>query len=116
MGYYYENRLRARTVNNQPSLTEQSMAKDTDINIIVQKFRTTGRVPGSDTEPMSGDFTEMPEDLRGFIECAKSMMDHRAKLPLQLRHLATNQLLNLTPQQLTNILTPPAPKPAEENK
>lgn len=116
MSFYAKNRLRARTVNTEPSLTEQSMAKDTDINIIVQKFRTTGRVPGSDTEPMSGDFTELPEDLRGFIECAKSMMDHRAKLPLELRHLPTDQLLNLQPDQLQNILTPPATKPDEEKK
>lgn len=112
---YYENRKRAQTVNTEPTLTEQSMARDTDINIIVEKFRITGRVPGAQTEPMAGDFSELPDDLRGFIESAKSIKEVRRKLPPQLREMPIEELLALTPDKLTSILTPPAPTPAPTN-
>lgn len=109
MSYYAKNRLRARTINTEPTLTEQSMARDTDINIIVQKFRITGRVPGTQQQPMAGDFTNLPTDLRGFIETAKSIKDVRKQLPPQLREMPIEELLSLTPDKLTSILTPDTP-------
>jgi len=57
------------------------MARDTDLNIIVEKFKITGRVPSAQQQPIAGDFTNLPDDLRGFIETAKSIKDCRAKLP-----------------------------------
>ena len=118
MGSYYQNRKRAQTItdlNKTPSLTEQSLANDTDINIIVQKFRTTGRVPAAQNQPMAGDFTHLPTDLRGFIETAKSIKETRRQLPPQLRDMPMEELLTLTHDKLTHILTP-APKPDEEKK
>lgn len=107
MSNYARNKERAITRNTDPSLTEQSMAKDTDINVIVGRFSITGRVPGAQGQPMSGDFTQMPDDLRGFIEAAKEMKEHRNRLPEQLRDLPMDKLLALTPSEITNILTPP---------
>lgn len=113
---YYENRKRARTINNEPTLTEQSMAKDTDINIIVSKFRITGRVPAAQHQPMAGDFTNLPTDLRGFIESARTIKDVRKKLPPQLREMPVEDLLALTPDKLTSILTPPEQRPGEQGE
>lgn len=109
MSYYYQNRKRAQFKNTMPSLTEQSMARDTDINIIVQKFRITGRVPAAQQEPIAGDFTNLPTDLRGFIESARSIKDVRKQLPQQLRDMPIEDLLHLTPDKLTDILTPKPP-------
>lgn len=111
---YRENKQRAQTRTTKPSLTEQSAANETDINVIVAKFKITGRVPGSQQEPLSGDFTQLPRDLRGFIDLAKSMKNLKSKLPKELRDIPDAKLLALTPDQLKNILTPPAPKPASE--
>lgn len=113
MGFYYNNRQRARTFNNEPSLTDQSGAKDTDINIIVQKFKITGTVPGAQGQPMGGDFTQFPTDLRDLIHTARDLNAHRQRLPAKLRNIPLEELLALTPEQLNNILTPPAPPPAE---
>lgn len=107
MSNYARNKARAITRNTDPSLTEQSMAKDTDINVIVGRFRISGRVPGAQGQPMSGDFTQMPDDLRGYIEAAKGMKQHWNGLPEKLRNLPMDKLLALTPSEITNILTPP---------
>ena len=114
MSNYARNKARAITRNTDPSLTEQSMAKDTDINVIVGRFRITGRVPGAQGQAMSGDFTQMPEDLRGYIEAAKGMKKHWNGLPEKLRELPMDKLLALTPSEITNILTPPDEPPAKE--
>jgi len=113
MSMYYENRKRARTVNNSPTLTEQSMARDTDINVIVAKFRITGRVPGAQQQPMGGDFTALPTDLRGFIDAARDLRNHRMRLPKELANIPTEELLRLTTAELKAKLNPPEEKPPE---
>lgn len=45
------------TVNNEPSMTEQSPAHDADINVIMQKYSKTGQIPRVLAEPMYGDFS-----------------------------------------------------------
>lgn len=113
---YYENRKRARTINNKPTKTEQSGAAQTDINVIVKSFKITGRVPGASTEPMAGDFSELPTDLREMIETAKGIKEKRQGLPPQLRDMPIEELLALTPDKLANILTPPQQPKTEEPK
>lgn len=110
MTIYAANKLRSRTRNNQPTKTDQSQSKDTDINVIVGKFVTTRRVPGSDVEPMSGDFSEVPTDLREMIETARDLKRRQSELPKELRSLTTEQLLRLTPAELTARMTPPKPE------
>lgn len=107
---YHENRKRARITDKTPSLTDQSQARETDINVIIPRFLKTGIAPGG-AQPISGDFTHLPIDLRGFIEAARSMDKHRAELPKELRELPTEELLGLTNEQLQNKLSPPAPPP-----
>lgn len=115
MAVYQKNRLVARIRNIGPTKTEQSGAKDTDINVIIGKFKISGRVPAPAGDPIYGDFTTLPDDLRGMIEEAKSMKDRRAKLPPVLRDLPVEELLSLTPDKLSSILSPPA-QPAGETK
>lgn len=110
---YRENKERAKTRNDQPTMTEQSQARDTDINVIVGKFIKTGVAPGAAQEPQYGDFSNLPSDLRGFIEVAESLAEKRAALPAKLKNMPMDELLALTPEQLTNILTPPAEPPAQ---
>lgn len=113
MSYYYENRKRAQTVNTDPTMTDQAGAHDTDINVIVKTFRRTGMVPGAQQPPMVGmDFTQLPTDLRGFIETANTLNQLRNKLPEQFRGMDLAELMALTPADIQTKLQPPAPTPA----
>jgi len=112
---YEKNRVRARTFNNQPTMTDQSQAADTDLNIIVRRFGVTGQIPRGG-EPMYGDFSELPTDLRGMIEKSKEVESLRRKLPKELAELDITELLTLTPEQLSAKLTKPTTtgdKPSE---
>lgn len=105
--YYILNKLKARTLNKSPTLTDQSQARETDINVIVRRMGISGQAPRAAGEPMYGDFTQFPQDLRDFIHTARGIETHRRKLPEALRNLSTEEILALTPDQLTTILTPP---------
>lgn len=116
MSYYEKNRLRARTRNTEPTLTDQAGARDTDINVIVKTFTRTGMVPSGQGKPLVGlDFTQLPQDLRGFIETANSLNQIKNRLPAELRSMDIAELMALTPEQLRNKLTPPTPKEAPSN-
>lgn len=107
---YYENRKRARTVNNQPTKTDQSQAASTDLNLIIRQYGITGRVPAAQTEPMQGDFTNLPDNLRDMIETGRMLDTMRRKLPKTLRNKPLEELLLLTNKQLHDILHPVEPK------
>lgn len=108
--YYYERARKLATVNTEPSLTDQSQARETDINVIVGRFIKTGQaaVPGS---PMYGDFSQLPSDLRGFIHTAQRLDEYRSHLPQELAEMTTEDLLRLTPAELTAKLQPHANEP-----
>lgn len=105
-------RDKAATVTSRPSKTDQSQARETDINVIVRRYGIHAQAPGSSREPMYGDFSGLPTDLRGFIEMAQELDVHRDRLPPSLRDVPIEELISMTPDQLTAILTPPAPPPA----
>jgi len=114
---YQKNRLKARTFSNKPTLTDQAGARDTDINVIVGQFMVHGQLPGNSKQPIQGaDFTNMPTDLRGFIELGKSIETNKQKLPPQLKGMSLEKILSLTPEELKTILAPPEEKPKEETK
>lgn len=113
---YYERARALATRTTKPTQTDQSAAKDTDINIIVARFLTTGQAPGKATPPVYADCTQYPEDLRDAIEKARSLQQHMQTLPQPLRGLALEELLALTPDQLTAKLTPPAPPPDDKKE
>lgn len=102
---YYERKKSLRTRSTKPTLTDQSQAQGTDINVVIGHMLATGQPPGEAT-PVYGDFTELPEDLRGFIERSRSLKNLHGKLPPQLKSLSLMELLKLTPDQLTQILKP----------
>lgn len=116
---YQINKAKARIFNKgKPSLTDQSQAKDTDINVIVGRFIKTGAATAAPNAPMNGDFSNLPRDLRGIIEESRKLQQLRHKLPKELRDKPVEELLTLSPTELTSILTPPAtsPAPKEEPK
>lgn len=110
---YAQNKERARTHNTDPSLADQSQAKETDINVIVGRYGISGQLPQSGAQPMYGDFSRLPTELRDFIEIGRTLDQRRRELPPELRDMPTDELLALTPEQLTTKLTPPAPTPAK---
>lgn len=114
--YYAENKLKARTSNKGiPTRTDQSQAKDTDLNVILGKFAISGRVTGTSQGAMYGDFTRIPRDLREMIDTARDLENQRKRLPKALRDMPVEELMALTPDKLKAILEP-APEPKEEPK
>lgn len=114
MSLYHENAKRAVYRSTSPSLTEQSLARETDINVIIGRFAVSGTVPSAPRPPMYGDTSQLPTDLRGLIEMGKSLNRLKRSLPEQLREKSVKELFELTPQQLQTILTPPPPIAAKE--
>lgn len=112
---YQGNKERSKIRTTKPSLTDQSQAKSTDINVIVGQFRISGRVPGAPVEPLPpGDYSNVPGDLRSMIEETRRIESYRRRLPQALREKPIEELLTLTTDQLTAILQPPAAPPAPE--
>lgn len=107
MGVYYKNRERANIVNNEPTMTDQSGAAETDINVIVRNFMKHGEVEGAASEPIYGDFTELPNNLRDFMELARQARHIQQELPEQLRGIELEELFALTPQEIKAIIEPP---------
>lgn len=118
---YRTNKLQGITwTKGMPTMTDQSASHETDINVIVKKFPTTGTVPGAPTAPRSGDFTGIPADLRSLIDLARSAGTLRRRLPKELQGLTNAELLALTPDQIKAKITPPVTptddKPKEDQK
>lgn len=111
-----ENRKNlGKTFDTEPTLTDQSQGHDTDINVIVGKFGIGGMAPGNASEPMYGDFSELPADLRSFIHESRRLDEFRQQLPDTLRDIPLDTLLQMTPEQIGAKLAPKeTPKPADE--
>lgn len=109
---YHEAKQAAKYISKKPTLTDQSAAAETDRNVIVHRFLKTGQAPGSFRDPMYADMTELPEDLRGYMDLARTLNTARSRLPEQLRNKSMEELMALTPETLKTILKPPATKPA----
>lgn len=109
MSTYAINKLRSRTKNTRPSLTDQSAANDTDRNVIVKRFMVHGQVPTGTRPPIFADFTQLPRSLQGLLQQAQSVPRLQEKLPPELRDLTLTALLALTPEQLRDKLKKPDP-------
>lgn len=112
---YKTNKERAIYRNTEPTLTDQSQAANTDINIIVTQFLRTGQAPGQQT-PVYGDFTDFPTDLKTMFELARSVKDKIQELPDALQGMPLEQLVQLTNDQINDMLPKPAPEPDKETK
>lgn len=114
---YYERANRLATVNTEPTMTDQSQANDTDINVIVKRYGVHGTVPGTSAEARFEDLSNFPDNLRDVLDTAREIDTHLGRLPDQLKGKTLLELMALTPDDITNILTPePTPAPTEEKK
>ena len=107
-----ERRAKGRTYNDGKSLTDQSQADDTNINVILRKYGVTGVARGVAGQPQYLDHSQFPRDLREAIDFTRKAQALRETLPEQLRGKPLEELSALTMEQLNNILVPPAPPPA----
>lgn len=71
-------------VNDQPSRTIQSQAKEADINYIVEQFGVTGKMPENLRSPSYGDYSEVL-DFRSAIHAVKEAERNFLKIPAAIR-------------------------------
>lgn len=115
MSNYQINKRKSITINDEPTMTDQSQAAQTDINVIVTQFLRTGQAPGQQT-PVYGDFTEFPTDLKTMFDLARSVKDQMQTLPKELQGVPLATLVNMTNEQINAILAKPAPKPEDKKE
>lgn len=72
------------TINEEPSLTQQSDAKDADINVIMKRYGGTGQLPQLTVQPMYGDFSEVT-DYRDAVERVQAADKMFKELPAKVR-------------------------------
>lgn len=104
---YLARKQAAKFRTTKPTMTDQSQAADTDVNIIMGKFGIGGTVTVTGKQPIYGDFTGLPQNLADMIRMARRRAELRQTLPQQLREMPEEQLFALTKDELTKILTPP---------
>jgi len=109
MSNWRKNKELAKTPEDTNSLTDQSQAHETDINVIVAKMGITGTVPGNPQQPLYGDWTQFPRDLREYIETARTIDSLQEKLPPQLKGKSYEEILSFTPQEMADLLKPADP-------
>lgn len=105
--------LEAETTNKEPSLTDQSAGKDTDLNVIMKKLITTGQMPSVQRDNI-GDISGIPQDFRDMIHATREAHRTKEKLPKELQHLSLDELATLTNEQIAAILAPPPAKPDDK--
>lgn len=72
------------TINNEPSLTQQSDAADADINVIMQRFGATGQLPSVVVPGKYGDFTNVV-DFREAQEIIREANEAFLTVPAKVR-------------------------------
>lgn len=86
------------------SLTNQSDLESTDINKIMSRFEKTGFMPGTERQPMYGDFSEVP-DYHSQLSAIRRVETAFSVLPAKLRNRFEND-----PQKLIQFLDDPKNK------
>jgi len=114
---------RVREVNNDPSLTQQHQASETDINKIAAQLLRTGLVPVKNGSPMFGDFSFV--NSTSYMDMKNTVIDMGHKfdaMPSRIRRIFGNdpfQMLRFieNPEnheeavRLGILPAPPAPEP-----
>lgn len=67
-----------------PSLAQQHMKDEADINVIVERFGLTGRMPAVKLEPMFGDFSNVG-DYQSALAAISLAESQFAALPAEIR-------------------------------
>lgn len=71
--------------DGQVSRTQQSQAADTDINVIVKRFKVTGLLPQGVRAPSYGDFENLG-DFRSALDAIMAAEKSFAAMPAEIRH------------------------------
>lgn len=80
------------------SMTQESFKDDSDINVIVERFGLTGKVPGDYQAPVSGDFRDTV-DFKTAMDSVTAAQAKFMELPGALRYRFAND-----PQRLMDFL------------
>ncbi len=103
-----DEELHQGIVFEEPSLTDQSQYKDTDINNIVKKFQVTGLLDSPGSVPFEtlqyGDATLLP-DYQTALDLVNSVHEEFATLPSDVR-----EKFGHDPMQLLDALQDPTKK------
>jgi len=98
--YHHDTDFAVR--NDDPSKTQQSDARDTDINVIMKRYEQTGQLPAALGSPLFGDFTNAP-DYRQAVEAVNTAHEAFMQIPAKVRAQFNND-----PQQFIEFATNPA--------
>lgn len=85
-----------------PSLAQQHFKDETDINVLLERFKVTGQMPQGVRLPSYGDFTGVT-DFRSAQEAVLNARNAFMDLPASLRARFEND-----PQKLMDFLADPA--------
>ncbi len=103
-----DEELHQGIVFEEPSLTDQSQYKDTDINNIVRRYQTTGLLDSPGTVPFEtlqyGDATLLP-DYQTALDLVNSVQEEFSSLPSEVR-----EKFGHDPMQLLDALQDPTKK------
>jgi len=69
---------------DDPGMTQQSDAKDCDINVIMAKYTATGQIPRQLMQPLYGDFSE-PMDYQEAVTRIRSAEEAFLEIPAKIR-------------------------------
>lgn len=95
------------TDDQTPTMTDQSGAEDTDVNVIVKRYGVYGTMPQGTANPQYGqDLSEIPTDLATAIETVRGLEALKNKLPEGLKKLTIDQLMTYTPEAITRLAQP----------
>ncbi len=100
-----DEQLHQGIVFEEPSLTDQSQYKDTDINNIVRRYQTTGLLDSPGAVPFEtlqyGDATLLP-DYQTALDLVNSVHEEFSSLPSEIR-----EKFGHDPMQLLDALQDP---------
>ncbi|QRV61769.1 putative VP3 [Microvirus sp.] len=103
-----DEELHQGIVFEEPSLTDQSQYKDTDINNIVRRYQTTGLLDSPGSVPFEtlqyGDATLLP-DYQTALDLVNSVQTEFASMPSEIR-----EKFGHDPMQLLEALQDPTKK------
>ena len=103
-----DEELHQGIVFEEPSLTDQSQYKDTDINNIVRRYQTTGLLDSPGSVPFEtlqyGDATLLP-DYQTALDLVNNVQEEFSSLPSEVR-----EKFGHDPMQLLDALQDPTKK------
>lgn len=104
-----DEQLHQGIVFEEPSLTDQSQYKDTDINNIVKRYQVTGLLDSPGSVPFEtlqfGDATLLP-DYQTALDLVNNVQEEFASMPSEIR-----EKFGHDPMLLLEALQDPAKKP-----